>query len=606
MSKHHYNFNTSDFDSLIRRLDTNKRGQLTLHELNSFIYPGEFQSNSNYSISHGGNYRYDVQGSLFDSMSTPGRDVNFNPQNIRVNETYIPPSTSFGAYHGLKYSPPKTNPEVIAERIITGTDYRPSAHFATLLEERKPAIEIKRVNIDPIPQPSSVHHVITRSPAITTVHESHYNPKIAAIRDHPLYQMPPPPTHVVTHVEQVRREIPVPERIVANIPAPTRLISQLPLPSHTVTTVENVRREVPERLVSTHVTPSRHLTKEYLRPSYASTNSYTLSATRPSVDTKSAIAGGALKGSTRPYTLLRDNIDLRKSNAYTKTADEKVVSVSPIKRTTNIDTNIGRNYQYITANIPPKYQLSSLQHTSNATATFEKTAVTRENIEQRNSAKAETKPAEENATAQAPTTTTTTQVRPETNVTSSVSRNYSYITPNIPPKYQVSGTSSLETRQPYSRDNQTSSYSRVAPLSSQKPGYSYVDKNAKATELLAQRDTGLRTGSAAQRSDLHYTEKQETYSKTTTAQETAGEAGKPEEIRHSTVLETYKTDNAQRAGSIARPSYVEERAGYGISARPVHDVPVKTEEGDQVTAASSYKFANSKYEQLWGPEPDNE
>lgn len=596
MNKHHYSFPSSDFDGLVRRLDSSNRGQLTLHEFNSFIYPGEFQSNSNYSISHGGNYRYDVQGSLFDSMSTPGRDVGgFNPHNIRVNETYIPPSTTVGAYHSLRHSPPRAAPDVIAERIISGVDYRPS-HPISVIEERKPAIEVRRVSIDPI----------TRSPPRAYIQESYYNPKIAAIRDHPLYHQAPAPSHVVTHVEHVRRE--VPERIVANLPAPTRLISTSPISTHKVTTVENIRREIPERLVSTHVsthvTPSRHVTKEYLRPSYTSAGGYTLSATRPSVDTKSVNVGGsALNSYANPRTLLG------RGNPYSKTTTEEKVSVSPIKRTTNIDTTVSRNYQYITPNIPPRYQLSSLQQSRNVNITSDKAPVARENIEQRNSTQgsqaAETRiVTEENVTAQPSTTIQATRPEVETNVTNVASvasvggagRNYSYITPNIPPKYQ----SSIGQNAGLTSKYQSSSYSRTDALSSQRPaGTSYLDRNSKATELLAQRE-GLRTSNAGLRSDI----KQEIASKDVTQEIGARASGvATQEVKYSTVLESYKTDAAQRTSSI-RPGYGEERIGYGVS-RPVHDIPVKTE-GDQVTAASSYKFANSKYEQLWGPEPANE
>lgn len=564
MRKHNYTFRISDFENFMLKIDENKKGQLTGEDFRRYLFPNGFTSASNYS-SIGRDYsnNQNYQGSVINSISSPIRGLGVSAdKNIRINENYIPSSSQIFR-SSVKTSPKKEADPYISKVYITGPDPKSAVKMnkielirPTTISQEKPAYypspsdnirnyDQKKYPIETSPARSEYYlKTPLRSPRDDPkLNGNLYSNKVAAIRENPIYQNPA-------------------QNYTANL--------------------ESLRKNYSARGKADRDTrplaTSTYLNKDYINPapSYIQ-QKYEIPTTRVHVEYKNTYLP------ERPYTssirkdysqgYVASGINSRPSTQqYSRILEEKkAASISPIRGRVLTEGLESKPYTYIAPHLPPRYDPY--------------------------------RPRYQDSLTRPSTQLLDSYIKPEGPSISSSNlnpppRQSNKNTPHAS-NFEPPRTNSNLQSEPYSKySNQN--ISSYVPSSNINPPSTYQEAFKKSSVLNElSRDIPQKDLSSGILRDSRIGVSRDGPSAVN--RETPYQNRVQEGARQSGAFENYGNEGGRRSYSLPRAREEElfgKEGGSGSRLRaPNTELYARGEE--QLSGASSYRFANQKYEQLW-------
>ena len=614
MKNNNYAYHKTEYDALIRRVDIDKRGDITLEDLEYFLFPEGGHLETNYSSIGRENSKHEIYGSMVDSFSSPMREITGVPgRNIKINENYIPsyaveninPNRNSSGQKTFNLSPNKlygqetNNGEPMSRLNLIDKDnnfvqrqsYTEAPDYMRDYQFKNKSNEIPRARL------SNNNDAIRENLNNKGRSNTYYSERVAAIKNDPLYQ-PPSKAHN-TPLESQKRTF--------------------DLGSH-----RSISRGERSNIVSTY-TPfdTRRLSDSQYQSGLPSTSSranaevenHKLIYANPlnGIDNSSKLASEYdLRYGTRPYSVSREE-------------NKKIISVSPIKSRLSIETSEVRPLPNYSAGLGSK-----LKHDPYVSKRYE--SVSRLPLEPRESYSINEMPIYSSFKPMLSSQSSNLVAR-----NNLVYNNYKF---DPKPTYGYNLGSEYGSRQPYIPIHKSTTLD-INPNTLNNPlerNLLFDDNNKKTdneTDLKGKLKGQLNEGdyqdirevaSGVNRAGLKQTGEYKGYKHEIGAKYYNRDDGRlkalsnaykkalqpsvtslgalVDEPKQPITVETYKLENENKyhlpiAAGIARTNTRQ----FAYKSNPVkYDNPTITEV--EVSSATSYKFANQKYEQLWNTETE--
>jgi len=544
MKKNNYDFQISDFEAFKRRVDIIKKGKIDLEDFKYFITLSNYSISSNYSSIARGSAKNELGGSIVESLSSPLRELaGTGVNNIKINDTYQPSKISSFT------SQPNAKP-----------------FFAT----RESKIDMSNIKIIP-PERNSLNKqpdYIFSSDRFKS-NNKNYPADFKKIQTENIEENR---LKISPHSYERRYE-------EAGLPGfSTRIsgIKENPLYKNSSETIENIRRSygitgntisttrLPVGKPQTPLAVSSYLDGNYIRSSVTNKPENNLPRSLNNDYKNTSLIQPYQFGnySSKLNHLDKEVSSLRPSDNFPQSQyGKQATSISPIRSQVSFDKLDTKSQPYISPNIPPKYEYTR-PHYRNVSRSPIQSRLSYSQNEQGFS------------------------LNPKSIISTDSNNNY-------PQDYrsQINQKDGYSSRFEGYRSNLTPYQSTQAI----RPSISYLSNNYQEP---------------LQKGYVMNTEPQETQIRDETRGNEERKIGSQpyelpssyEGIRRSTVLETFQNDIT------TSPIHIKEYEPRGFKQEQngqeafkyinsEADFSRKTE-GDQ-PSASLYRFANSKYEQLW-------